>query len=226
VGFDPRSGSAQPNPTQPGPALRAPGAHWRPHPPCAPFSLSLSFGFPAQQPPSPSSTSLSPWCPRNWRRRSPEFGPQGELSSPPLPFSLSPSPSSSPPPRAPSLSPARARPCPPRSPAARPRLPCPRRRPPPPPFPARCGAPRPLLVQLSVAPAPCSRGGAPAPPPACLARPPARPRPPARVILALGVVCVALAWPRTSPFTASAFPRAQTRARGDYFWLVVNVKLR
>jgi hypothetical protein len=37
---------------------------------------------------------------------------------------------------------------------------------------------------------------------------------------------VALAWPRASPFTASAFLRAQTRARGDYFWSVVNVKLR
>ena len=55
---------------------------------------------------------------------------------------------------------------------------------------------------------------------------PARPRPPARVVLALGVVRVALAWPHASPFTASAFSRAQTRARGDYFWLVVNVKLR
>jgi hypothetical protein len=51
VGFDPRSGPARP---------------------CAPLAppppLPLSFGFPAQQPPSPSSTSLSQWCPRDWRR--------------------------------------------------------------------------------------------------------------------------------------------------------------
>jgi hypothetical protein len=32
---------------------------------------------------------------------------------------------------------------------------------------------------------------------------------PARVVLALGMVRVGLEWPRTSPFTASAFPRAQ-----------------
>jgi hypothetical protein len=32
---------------------------------------------------------------------------------------------------------------------------------------------------------------------------------PTRVVLALGVVRVALAWPRASPFTASAFPRAR-----------------
>jgi hypothetical protein len=76
---------ARPNPAWPGPARPR-----RPHPQCAhPLSLSVSFGSPAQQPPSPSSTSLSPWCPRNWRRRSPEFGPRGELPSPPLLLSLS-----------------------------------------------------------------------------------------------------------------------------------------
>jgi hypothetical protein len=40
------------------------------------------------------------------------------------------------------------------------------------------------------------------------------------------VVRVALVWPRVFSFTASTFPRAQTHARGDYVWLVVNVKLR
>jgi hypothetical protein len=144
-------------PTQPNPARPGPARPWRPHtPPCAPFYLSLSFGFPAQQPPSPSSTSLSPWCPRNWRRRSPEFGPRGELPSPPL-LPL----------RAPSLVPARAPlpspfadgvapPPPPArggaapSPAHRratPPAPFPRRRPPPPPSPARGGALRPLLAR-------------------------------------------------------------------------------
>src|SRR5688572_12201870 len=77
---------AQPNPAQPGPAR--PCAPLAPTPLHAPLlSLSLSFGSPVQQPPSPSSTSLSPWCPRNWRRRSPEFGPRGELPSP-SPLSL------------------------------------------------------------------------------------------------------------------------------------------
>jgi hypothetical protein len=96
MGFDPRSGSAQPNPTQPnparsGPARPGPTRPWRPHPPCAPSSsLSLSFGSPVQQLPSPSSTSLSPWCPRDLRRRSPEFGPRGELPSPSLSLPLPP----------------------------------------------------------------------------------------------------------------------------------------
>jgi hypothetical protein len=149
--------------------------------------LPLSFGFPAQQPPSPSSTSLSPWCPRDLRRRSPDFGPRGELPSSSLLLSLPL------PPLlllcAPSLFPARARPCPPRSPAARPRpaLPARRRRGPAPP-PARCARPRPspgprrrppprpLLARDGALP-PCSRAAVP--------RPPARP-----------------AWPRRGPGTA------------------------
>jgi hypothetical protein len=57
--------------------------------PPSPPPLPLSFGFSAQQPPSPSPTSLSPWCPRVWRWQSPEFGPRGELPSPPLSLSLS-----------------------------------------------------------------------------------------------------------------------------------------
>jgi hypothetical protein len=77
-------GVTQPGSVRPSPA-RAP--------PAPPPPLPLSFGFPAQQPPSPSPTSLSPWCPRVWRRQSPEFGPRGELpplislSSLPLPLS-------------------------------------------------------------------------------------------------------------------------------------------
>jgi hypothetical protein len=93
VGFDPRSGPAQPSPAQPGPVRPSPArAPPAPHPPLPmrPPPLPLSFGFLAQQPPSPSPTSLSPWCPRDWRRRSPEFGPRGELPSPPF-SSLSPS---------------------------------------------------------------------------------------------------------------------------------------
>jgi hypothetical protein len=89
-GFDPRCDPARLGSAQSGP--RAPSAP--PPSPCAPPPpLPLSFGFPAQQPPSPSPTSLSPWCPRVWRRQSPEFGPRGELpplislSSLPLPLS-------------------------------------------------------------------------------------------------------------------------------------------
>jgi hypothetical protein len=80
VGFDPRSGPAQPSPAQPGPAqsgTRAPGA-----PPPLPM-----------RPPSPlplSSLSLSlSWCPRDWRQRSQEFRPRGELPSLLLSLSLS-----------------------------------------------------------------------------------------------------------------------------------------
>jgi hypothetical protein len=197
VGFDPRSGTAQPNPARPGPALRAPGAH-TPHAPPPP--LPLSFGSPAHQPPSPSSTSLSPWCPRDWRRRSPEFGPRGEFPSPSLLLSL-PLPPPSLPCAPPSLSPARG--------GARPR---------PSPAPAHGGArlrPGPVLAGahprsgLPVAalarpalapwrrpplPLPPPRGGAPRPrrgPPALA---PARPRPPARGVPAPGVT-------RVAPFT-------------------------
>jgi hypothetical protein len=59
VGFDPRSGS----PARPARPLTP-----LPTSPCAPPPLPLSFGFPTQQPLSPSPTSLSPWCPRFWRR--------------------------------------------------------------------------------------------------------------------------------------------------------------
>jgi hypothetical protein len=89
--FNPRSGSAQPNLAQPSSA----GPPWparprRPKPPHAPPPLSLShLDLPRNNLSSPSSTSLSPWCPRIWRRRSPDFGPRGELPSPPLLLSLS-----------------------------------------------------------------------------------------------------------------------------------------
>jgi hypothetical protein len=158
-------GPTQPNPTQPSPAR--PCAPLAPTPPMRPLLLSLSFGFPAQQLPSPSSTSLSPWCPRDWRRRSPEFGPRGELPSPPL-LSFSPSPSSSfPPARALSFPCSRAPLPSPLAGGAAPPPPCPRR---------HEAAPALPSPRRHAAPAPCSRGGAPAPPPARLARPPVRPR--------------------------------------------------
>jgi hypothetical protein len=153
---------------------------------------------------------------------------RGELPSPSLRLSLPLPPLL--PLRVPSLFPARARPCPPRSSAARPRpaLPARRRRSPrPSPCPRRAAPALPCL--------PCPRRRGPArparatPPPArparprCgpgaasgPARPPAWPRPPARGVPPLGVARVALAWPRAPPFTTDAFPRAQTRARGDY----------
>jgi hypothetical protein len=189
---------ARPNPTQPGPALRAPGAH-TPHAPPPP--LPLSFGFPAQQPPSPSSTSLSPWCPRDWRWRSPEFGPRGELPFP-SPLSPSPSPFSS-------LRPPLSLPCA-RAPARRGARPCPspaRRRPPrPPPPPRRCSPPpwprggaRPCPLPATAPPAPawsarlCPRRRLPCPrrgpcPGAQL---------PARGVPALGVTRVASFTPLT-----------------------------
>ena len=128
---------ARPNPARPCAPLA-------PTPPMRSSSLSLSFGSPAQQPPSPSSTSLSPWCPRNWRRRSPEFGPRGELPSPsPLSLPLS----SSLPCAPPSLSPARggARPCP---------IPARQRRPPPPRPAAALARPPPPWPLAAAAPAP------------------------------------------------------------------------
>jgi hypothetical protein len=110
--FNPRSGPAQPSPAQPspaGPVRPGPARPWRPNPHAPPL-LSLShLDLPRNNLSSPSSTSL-PWCPRIWRRRSPDFGPQDELPSPPLLLSLPPSPSFSP--RSPLFFPARARPCP------------------------------------------------------------------------------------------------------------------
>jgi hypothetical protein len=87
---------------------------------------------------------------------------------------------------------------------------------------ARGGAPPPLLARRGpgVAPGGSATGAAPGAAPAQpLARPGvalARPRPPARGVPPLGVARVALAWPRAPPFTTNAFPRARTRARGDY----------
>jgi hypothetical protein len=155
--------AARPNPARPGP--------WRPHPPARPLlSLSLSFGSPAQQPPSPSSTSLSPWCRRDWRRRSPEFGPRGELPSPSLLLSLPPLPF---PARHP-LSPLRtALACP--APALRAAALAPALAP-------RGGGARPSprpLAAAAPAPTPAPRHGPPAPAPGA-ARPLARPLPPVR----------------------------------------------
>jgi hypothetical protein len=178
-----------------------------------PLLSSLSFGFPAQQPPSPSSTSLSPWCPRDWKRRLPEFGPRGEL---PFPSPLSPSPSSSPPARALSFPCTRAPlpslfaggaapPCSPCSAAAR--------TPPSPARPAWPGAAPARPPAPGAAPGGSATGAAPVVAPGAA---PAQPRPPARGVPPLGVARVALAWPRAPPFTTNAFPRARTRARGDY----------
>jgi hypothetical protein len=98
------------------------------------------------------------------RRRSPDFGPRGELPSSSLLLSLPLPPLL--PLHAPSLFPARARPCPPRSSVARPRSsPGPRRPTPSSPCPRRQPPPRPLLARGG-APPPCSPGVAPAWPPA------------------------------------------------------------
>jgi hypothetical protein len=84
VGFDPRSGSTQPNstqpsPAQPGPALRAAGAHT----PLAPLLSSLShLDFPHSNLSSPSLSLSLPWCPRVWSQESPELDP--EVSPSPL----------------------------------------------------------------------------------------------------------------------------------------------
>jgi hypothetical protein len=212
--------AARPNPARPGP--------WRPHPPARPLlSLSLSFGSPAQQPPSPSSTSLSPWCRRDWRRRSPEFGPRGELPSPSLLLSL-PLPPLPFPARPLSLPCARRSPAPPRPRAAAlaPRPGPSRRRRPPPPRPFRRGPPAPApSAQCGSAPSAAASARRRAPCPRRVA-PGARPRPPARGVPALGVARVALAWPRAPPFTPSVFPHAQPHARGDYSFFFVSFKLR
>jgi hypothetical protein len=182
-----------------------------------PLLLSLShLDFPRNNLPSPSSTSLSPWCPRDWRRRSPEFGPQGELPSPSLILSL-PLPSSS-------------------LPCAPPLSPCARRRPPPaPPPPAALARPAPASSAAALAhplplpparwcspapaldpcggarpPLPLPHAAAPAPgpgvvrPPLSPARPRsrraapcARPRPPARGVPAPSVTRVASFTPLT-----------------------------
>jgi hypothetical protein len=199
-------GPTWPNPARPGPAR--PCAPLAPTPPHAPL-LSLShLDLPRNNLPLPPPP-LSPWCPRNWRRRSPEFGPRGELPSPPLLLSLSPSLSSS-------SSPACAIPFP--CSRATPPAPCPQRRAPPPlpcspavppapsPGPRRAAPPRLLLAGARRPPArPPARGGARPPPPARPARPPARPR----LLRASFWPLAWFAWPRASPFTASAFPRAR-----------------
>jgi hypothetical protein len=168
VGFNPRSGPAQPSPTRPGPARP-----WRPHLPMRPLLSSLShLDFPCSNLPLP----LPPLSPRGAL----EIGDgdhrnlDPEVSAPPLPFSslsLSlPFPSLC----APSLSPARggarpapaslrggARPCP--------DLPHGGARPPP---------PWPLAATLA---RPCTSPARRRPPPAWSACPcPRRGRPPAR----------------------------------------------
>jgi hypothetical protein len=185
-----------PNPTQPSSAR--PCAPLAPTPPHAPPPLlSLSFGFPAQQPPSPSSTSLSPWCPRDWRRRSSEFGPRGELPSPLLslsPLSLSLSLLS--PLRAlPLLSPAHASlhggaPCSPLAALGRP-LPFPLRRRGAPPLPFPGAGARPLRERGSARP---RHGSAPGAAPPRRFDPCARPSAPARGVLAPDAT-------RVAPFT-------------------------
>jgi hypothetical protein len=135
-------------PTQPSSAR--PCAPLAPTPPMRPL-LSLShLDFPRSNLPLPLPT-LSPWCPRDWRQRSPEFGPRGELPSPPLLLSLSlPLPPLLPPARALSFPCSRA-PLP--SPLAGGAAP-----PPPPPC---------LRWRAAAPPPPCLRWRAAAPPPPC-----------------------------------------------------------
>jgi hypothetical protein len=100
VGFDPQCDPAQPG-------SRAPGA---PHPPCAPLLLSLShLDFPRSNLSLPLP-SISP-CGALGLGDSDHRNLDPEVSSPPLPYPLSPSPSSLPLRVPPLLSPARARPC-------------------------------------------------------------------------------------------------------------------
>jgi hypothetical protein len=212
VGFDPRSGPAQPNPTRPGPARP-----WRPHPPMRPLLHSRShLDLPRNNLPLP----LPPLSPRgalgigdgDHRNLDPE------VSSPPrpaaslslfLPF--------------PSLHAPISLPCARRSPA--PPRPCARQRPPLP-HPGAAAAPAPH-------PGPRRRSPpAPTPPPPRPRRgsAPARPRLPAR---GLGP-CARRPGPRRgsrglgvasrSPFTPSAFPRAQPHTRGDYSCFFVSFK--
>jgi hypothetical protein len=224
VGFDPRSGLTQPGPARSCAPLAPTPSHAPPPP------LPLSFGSLAQQPPSPSSTSLSLWCPRDLRQRSTEFGPRGELPSPPLPFSSLSLPLSPSLPCAPPLSPLRAAapapapplraaalaPCPSptrrRSPAPAPASPTRRRSPAPAPASPtrrRSPAPAPAWPVLALGPA-GPRRGLPGPrhgpglgvAPAPGAQLPARGFGPLRVASQLST---RLAWPRLPP---NAFPRA------------------
>jgi hypothetical protein len=177
--FDPRSGPAQPSPAWPGPARPCAPLAPTTTPPMRPL-LSLShLDLPRNNLPSPSSTSLSPWRPRIWRRRSPDFGPRGELPSPPLLLSLSPSSSSSPA-RAPLFFLLARAPALPRSPAARPAPPAPCRGGDPAPAPVR-GRPRPSLPRAAAPPALARPRGGASPRPcsaraAALARPCPAPR--------------------------------------------------
>jgi hypothetical protein len=177
-----------PGPTQPGLVRPGPARPWRPQPPHAPL-LSLSHldlprnNLPLPPPPLSPRGALGI---RDGDHRN--LGP--EMSSPPLLLSLSLSlsllfflPHARPP--FPLLARGPARPC------------------------SRAAAPpRPLLAGARWPPA---RGGARSPPPARPARPrrglrpPARPRP----LRALFWPLAWFAWPRASPFTASAFPRAR-----------------
>jgi hypothetical protein len=145
-----------PGPPRPCAPLVPPPSHVPPPP------LPLSFGSPAQQPPSPSSTSLSLWCPRDWRRRSPKFGPRGELPSPSLLLSLPLPPL--PFPARPPLSPLRAAALAP-APPLRAAAPAPT-----PPLRAVAPAPRPSSGAAALAPAPPPRGGARPPRPGPCAR--------------------------------------------------------
>jgi hypothetical protein len=197
-----RPSLARPSPTWPGPARPSLGP--RALAPCPSPCRAPSPGlFPliqfsrAQLPLSPTSLS-PPWCPRFWRRRSPDLVP--EVSSHPLSLSLSlfSSPSSPPSPRGPLRA---ARVAPPRPSSARPVWP-------------PGGAPR-------VAPWRVSR----ARPGSALARPLLGPSPaapalsPAR-LRAPGVTCVVSRVPDTVSRAPARAMRSRARspsARGDRF---------
>jgi hypothetical protein len=87
VGFDPRSGPAQPNPTQLGPA-RAPLAPL-PTSPCAPPPLPLSFAFPVQQPLLLPPLSLPPRGALGFGEGDRRSWIPGSEFPPPLPLPLS-----------------------------------------------------------------------------------------------------------------------------------------
>ena len=182
--FDPRSGPAQPSPAQPSrPGPPRPARPWRPNPPMRPPPLSLShLDLPRNNLSSPSSTSLSPWCPRIWRRRSPDFGPRGELPSPPLLLSLSLSLLFFSPRAAPFSPCPRATPTPAalaRGGAAPARLPSARRRGPCPPLPAAALGLAPCRPGPLRAAPPLGSAGRGGPAPSRGAASPARPRAPA-----------------------------------------------
>jgi hypothetical protein len=172
--------AAQPSPARPcAPLAPTPS-------PCAPFSLSLSH---LDLPRNNLPLLLPPLSPRgalgigddDHRNLDPEVSSPARGGDPARPL----------PAAAPAPPPARRRAAPAPSPArggAAPPAPC-----------SRAPAPPPAPLPATAPPAPCSPGAAPG------GSAPARPQP----LRASFWPLAWFAWPRASPFTASAFPRAQ-----------------